>query len=132
MQPVRAHSRIPPARRAAAARLSDTVPRRPGARPARLRRGRGEYRVRGGLCRPGPPNAALPPRAQERSRITRACRLTSEPVLEESPRAVVRDSVGVGLAVGAYGVAFGAASVAAGLSVLQTSVLSLLAFTGGT
>jgi len=53
-------------------------------------------------------------------------------VLEESPRAVVRDSLGVGLAVGAYGVAFGAASVAAGLSVLQTSVLSLLAFTGGT
>jgi len=53
-------------------------------------------------------------------------------VLEESPRAVVRDALGVGLAVGAYGVAFGAASVAAGLSVLQTSLLSLLAFTGGT
>jgi predicted branched-subunit amino acid permease len=53
-------------------------------------------------------------------------------VLEESRRAVVRDSLGVGLAVGAYGVAFGAASVAAGLSVLQTSLLSLLAFTGGT
>lgn len=47
-------------------------------------------------------------------------------------RAVVRDSLGVGLAVGAYGFAFGAASVAAGLSVLQTSLLSLLAFTGGT
>jgi predicted branched-subunit amino acid permease len=44
----------------------------------------------------------------------------------------VRDSLGVGLAVGAYGFAFGAASVAAGLSVLQTSLLSLLAFTGGT
>jgi 4-azaleucine resistance transporter AzlC len=40
--------------------------------------------------------------------------------------------VGVGLAVGAYGFAFGAASVAAGLSVLETSLLSLLAFTGGT
>jgi predicted branched-subunit amino acid permease len=53
-------------------------------------------------------------------------------VLEESRRAAVRDSLGVGLAVGAYGVAFGAASVAAGLSVLQTSLLSLLAFTGGT
>jgi predicted branched-subunit amino acid permease len=53
-------------------------------------------------------------------------------VLEQSRRAVVRDSLGVGLAVGAYGVAFGAASVAAGLSVLQTSLLSLLAFTGGT
>ncbi|MDT4910090.1 MAG: hypothetical protein QOI69_3331 [Pseudonocardiales bacterium] len=45
---------------------------------------------------------------------------------------VIRDSLGVGLAVGAYGFAFGAASVAAGLSVLQTSLLSLLAFTGGT
>jgi 4-azaleucine resistance transporter AzlC len=46
--------------------------------------------------------------------------------------AVVRDSLGVGLAVGAYGFAFGAASVAAGLSVLQTCLLSLFAFTGGT
>lgn len=53
-----------------------------------------------------------------------------------SPRAersaVVRDCLGVGVAVGAYGFAFGAASVAAGLSVLQTCVLSLFAFTGGT
>lgn len=47
-------------------------------------------------------------------------------------RPVVRDSLGVGIAVGAYGFAFGAASVAAGLSVLQTCLLSLLAFTGGT
>jgi 4-azaleucine resistance transporter AzlC len=47
-------------------------------------------------------------------------------------RAVVRTSLGVGVAVGAYGFAFGAASVAAGLSVLQTCLLSLLAFTGGT
>lgn len=47
-------------------------------------------------------------------------------------RATVRDSLGVGVAVGAYGFAFGAASVAAGLSVLQTCLLSLLAFTGGT
>lgn len=45
---------------------------------------------------------------------------------------MIRDSLGVGLAVGAYGFAFGAASVASGLSVLQTSLLSLLAFTGGT
>jgi 4-azaleucine resistance transporter AzlC len=47
-------------------------------------------------------------------------------------RSVVRDSLGVGLAVGAYGFAFGAAAVAAGLSVLQSCLLSLLAFTGGT
>jgi predicted branched-subunit amino acid permease len=47
-------------------------------------------------------------------------------------RATARDSIGVGVAVGAYGFAFGAASVSAGLSVLQTCLLSLLAFTGGT
>lgn len=47
-------------------------------------------------------------------------------------RGVVRNCIGVGIAVGAYGFAFGAASVAAGLSVLQTCLLSLLAFTGGT
>ena len=38
----------------------------------------------------------------------------------------------MGIAVGAYGVAFGAAGVAAHLSVVQTTLLSLLAFTGGT
>ena len=43
----------------------------------------------------------------------------------------MRDSLSVGVAVGAYGVAFGAASVAAGLSVAQTALMSLLAFTGG-
>jgi len=40
--------------------------------------------------------------------------------------------LGVGVAVGVYGFAFGAASIAAGLSVLQTCLLSLFAFTGGT
>jgi predicted branched-subunit amino acid permease len=47
-------------------------------------------------------------------------------------RGVVRNCIGVGLAVGTYGFAFGAASVSAGLSVLQSCLLSLLAFTGGT
>jgi predicted branched-subunit amino acid permease len=46
-------------------------------------------------------------------------------------RAVIRDCLGVGVAVGTYGCAFGLASVAAGLSVLQTCLLSLVAFTGG-
>lgn len=50
----------------------------------------------------------------------------------ESSRAVVRDSLGVGLAAGSFGVAFGVASAAAGLSTPQTMLLSLLAFTGGT
>jgi len=42
----------------------------------------------------------------------------------------VRDSLSVALTVGAYGVAFGAAGVAAGFSVLQTCLFSLLTFTG--
>jgi predicted branched-subunit amino acid permease len=42
----------------------------------------------------------------------------------------VRDSLGVGIATGLYGVSFGAVSVAAGLSVLQTCALSLVMFTG--
>ena len=45
-------------------------------------------------------------------------------------RRTVRDSLSVALTVGAYGVAFGAAGVAAGFSVLQTSLFSLLTFTG--
>ena len=55
----------------------------------------------------------------------------SEPEPAERRR-VLRNCIGVGIAVGAYGFAFGAASVAAGLSVLQSCLLSLLAFTGGT
>jgi predicted branched-subunit amino acid permease len=38
--------------------------------------------------------------------------------------------LGVGVATGLYGVSFGAVSVAAGLSVLQTCALSLVMFTG--
>lgn len=45
-------------------------------------------------------------------------------------RAVLRQALGVGVATGAYGVSFGAVSVAAGLSVAQTCALSLLMFTG--
>jgi predicted branched-subunit amino acid permease len=40
------------------------------------------------------------------------------------------DSLGLGLAVGLYGAAFGAAAVAAGLSPWQASVMSMLMFTG--
>jgi predicted branched-subunit amino acid permease len=42
----------------------------------------------------------------------------------------VRDGVGLGIAVGMSGVAFGAAAVGSGLSVWQACALSLLAFTG--
>jgi predicted branched-subunit amino acid permease len=46
-------------------------------------------------------------------------------------RRIVRDAVGVGVAVGAYGLSFGAIATAAGLSVLQACALSLLLFSGG-
>ena len=45
-------------------------------------------------------------------------------------RATTAQSLSVSLTVGAYGIAFGAASVAAGFSILQTCLLSLLTFTG--
>ncbi len=43
---------------------------------------------------------------------------------------IIRDGLGVGIATGAYGVSFGAVSVASGLSVAQTCALSLVMFTG--
>ncbi|WP_432563666.1 AzlC family ABC transporter permease [Kineococcus sp. SYSU DK003] len=45
--------------------------------------------------------------------------------------AVVRQSLSVAVATGLYGVSFGALSVTSGLSVLQTCLLSLLLFSGG-
>ncbi|HEX2074209.1 MAG TPA: AzlC family ABC transporter permease [Geodermatophilus sp.] len=44
--------------------------------------------------------------------------------------ATLRDAVGLGVAVGLYGVAFGAAADAAGLDLWQAMTLSLLMFTG--
>ncbi|MFJ9020074.1 AzlC family ABC transporter permease [Streptomyces sp. NPDC102259] len=44
--------------------------------------------------------------------------------------AVVRDALGVGIAVGLSGFAFGVTSAGSGLSVWQTCALSLLVFTG--
>jgi predicted branched-subunit amino acid permease len=46
-------------------------------------------------------------------------------------RAAVRDGLAVGVATAAYGISFGALSVAAGLDVWQTCFLSLVMFTGG-
>ncbi len=57
-----------------------------------------------------------------------ACEQADEPSFER--RAIIRDGLGVGMATGLYGVSFGAVSVAAGLSVLQTCALSLVMFTG--
>jgi branched chain amino acid efflux pump len=56
--------------------------------------------------------------------------VTDAPLDPRERRAIIRDSLGVGIATGAYGVSFGAVSVSAGLSVAQTCALSLLVFTG--
>ncbi|HEY5105029.1 MAG TPA: AzlC family ABC transporter permease [Acidimicrobiales bacterium] len=50
--------------------------------------------------------------------------------MTSAPRDTLRDAFSVALTVGAYGVAFGAAGIAAGFSVLQTCLFSLLTFTG--
>jgi 4-azaleucine resistance transporter AzlC len=45
-------------------------------------------------------------------------------------RTIIGEGLAVGVATGAYGISFGAVAVAAGLSVVQACVLSLLMFTG--
>lgn len=50
--------------------------------------------------------------------------------MTEDRRAIVRDSLAVAVATGAYGVSFGAIGVSSGLDVVQTCALSLLVFTG--
>jgi len=48
----------------------------------------------------------------------------------EVRNAIIRDAFGIAIATGAYALSFGAISVTAGMSILQTCVLSLLMFTG--
>lgn len=52
------------------------------------------------------------------------------PVFANVRNGIVRNAVFVGLAVSVYGVSFGAMGITAGLSVIQTSALSILMFTG--
>ncbi|WP_327419448.1 AzlC family ABC transporter permease [Streptomyces sp. NBC_01233] len=63
--------------------------------------------------------------------------MVTEPEIRETavpdgrPRAaVIRDALGVGVAVGLSGFAFGVTAAGAGISTLQACVLSLLVFTG--
>ncbi|WP_147039909.1 AzlC family ABC transporter permease [Microbacterium aerolatum] len=59
-------------------------------------------------------------------------RTVLEPGSDRSARREVwREGIGVAVATSAYGISFGALAVASGLDVWQTSVLSLLMFTGG-
>jgi predicted branched-subunit amino acid permease len=69
---------------------------------------------------PHPPRTATEPAAERRA---------AEDAARER-RGIVRDGIAVGVATGAYGVSFGAVSVAAGLDLWQTCALSLLVFTG--
>lgn len=57
--------------------------------------------------------------------------MTSQEAVALQRAATLRQAASIGVATGAYGVSFGALSVAAGLTVLQTMALSLLMFTGG-
>ena len=56
--------------------------------------------------------------------------MDSGQVSTQTRRSVIRDALGIAIASGAYAVSFGAISTTAGLSLLQTSALSLLMFTG--
>jgi predicted branched-subunit amino acid permease len=51
--------------------------------------------------------------------------------MSKQQQSVTAVSIGVGFATGLYGISFGALSVAAGLDLWQTMVLSLLMFSGG-
>ena len=67
----------------------------------------------------------------ERSRRSAAAPEEQAAGSPDEARAAVRTGLAVGLATAAYGISFGALSTAAGLDVWQTSVLSLLMFSGG-
>ncbi|MFF9805068.1 AzlC family ABC transporter permease [Streptomyces coeruleorubidus] len=56
--------------------------------------------------------------------------LTDTETSGKADRAVVRDALGVGVAVGLSGFAFGVTSAGSGLTLMQTCALSLLVFTG--
>ena len=50
---------------------------------------------------------------------------------EQLRRTVIGRALSVGIAVGLYGISFGALATVSGLSVVQTCTLSVLTFTGG-
>jgi len=54
----------------------------------------------------------------------------ASPAPGNARRGIVRDALGIAIASGAYAIAFGAISIASGLSVPQTMVLSAVMFTG--
>lgn len=69
-------------------------------------------------------------RRRARGRCARLRPFLAEGSWAARRRSVLRTSLGVGLATGAYGVSFGALATASGLSVAQACALSVLMFTG--
>ncbi|MER7403500.1 AzlC family ABC transporter permease [Streptomyces sp. NPDC000070] len=62
--------------------------------------------------------------------MTERTALTDTETAGKADRAVVQDALGVGVAVGLSGFAFGVTSAGSGLTLMQTCALSLLVFTG--
>jgi branched chain amino acid efflux pump len=56
--------------------------------------------------------------------------VATPPAPADARRGILRDALGIAVASGAYAVSFGAISTAAGLSLVETSALSVLMFTG--
>lgn len=82
---------------------------------------------------PAPPRAGQPvtgPPDRPAAPVTTPAPSVPVPDATVARRAAVRDGLGVGVAVGLSGFAFGVTAASAGLSVLQACVLSLLVFTG--
>src|SRR3954465_11078935 len=104
-------------------------------RVATVRRGGGPPPASG--CGPRRPPGGAAPAAPQGAQLSRRPVLGSAGPLPRLPRvptsartATLRDAVGLGAAVGLYGVAFGAAAVGAGLPPAQALGMSLLMFTG--
>ncbi len=57
--------------------------------------------------------------------------MADDTLARQHRRQISSKALGIGLATGAYGLSFGAISVASGLDAWQTQTLSLLMFTGG-
>ncbi len=57
--------------------------------------------------------------------------MTRVPTPEPNRAALLRSAVGIGLYAGAFGASYGAIATSSGLTVLQTMILSLVMFSGG-
>ncbi|WP_374705545.1 AzlC family ABC transporter permease [Streptomyces sp. AJS327] len=88
----------------------------------------GARRTSGATGAPGTPRAAVPPEPPRGDGTRPGSGSGADP--DRGDRAVVRDALGVGVAVGLSGFAFGVTAADAGITPLQACVLSLFVFTG--